>query len=80
MTQSEFAVTRQIRPPLMEHILGALAEFELSLIVERTQAGLIAAKQCGANLGRKPSLSDDQRQHERELLDGRKPVDCCQTA
>jgi len=36
---------------LMGHILGALAEFERSLIVERTQAGLKVAKQRGAKLG-----------------------------
>jgi len=36
---------------LMGHILGALAEFERSLIVERTQAGLKAAKQRGQKLG-----------------------------
>ena len=53
---------------LMGHILGALAEFERALIVERTQAGLKAAKQRGQKLGRKPSLSDDQRKHARELL------------
>jgi len=53
---------------LMGHILGALAEFERSLIVERTQAGLKAAKQRGQKLGRKPSLSDDQRQHARALI------------
>jgi len=35
----------------MGHILGALAEFERSLIVERTQAGLKVAKQRGAKLG-----------------------------
>ena len=52
----------------MGHILGALAEFERSLIVERTQAGLKAAKQRGQKLGRKPSLSDDQRQHARALI------------
>jgi DNA invertase Pin-like site-specific DNA recombinase len=53
---------------LMGHILGALAEFERALIVERTQAGLKAAKQRGQKLGRKPSLSEDQRKHARELL------------
>lgn len=53
---------------LMGHILGALAEFERSLIVERTQAGLKAAKQRGQKLGRKPSLSEEQRQHARDLL------------
>jgi DNA invertase Pin-like site-specific DNA recombinase len=54
---------------LMGHILGALAEFERSLIVERTQAGLKAAKQRGQKLGRRPSLSEDQRKHARKLLD-----------
>jgi len=54
---------------LMWHILGALGEFERSLIVERTQAGLKAAKQRGQKLGRKPSLSEDQRKHARALLD-----------
>ena len=53
---------------LMGHILGALAEFERSLIVERTQAGLKAAKQRGQKLGRKRSLSDDQREHARTLI------------
>ena len=53
---------------LMGHILGALAEFERSLIVERTQAGLKAAKQRGQKLGRRPSLSEDQRKHARDLL------------
>ncbi len=52
----------------MGHILGALAEFERSLIVERTQAGLKAAKKRGVKLGRRPTLSDDQRKHARELL------------
>lgn len=53
---------------LMGHVLGALAEFERSLIVERTQAGLKAAKRRGQKLGRKPSLSDEQRRHARALL------------
>jgi DNA invertase Pin-like site-specific DNA recombinase len=52
----------------MGHILGALAEFERALIVERTQAGLQAAKRRGQKLGRKPSLSEDQRKHARGLL------------
>lgn len=53
----------------MGHILTALAEVDRALIVERTQAGLEAAKQRGARLRRKPLLSDDQRKHARELLD-----------
>ncbi|BBL77554.1 recombinase family protein [Methylomagnum ishizawai] len=55
---------------LMGHILGALAEFERALIVERTQAGLKAAKRRGQKLGRRPALSEDQRKHARELLAG----------
>lgn len=55
---------------LMGHILGALAEFERALIVERTQAGLKAAKNRGQKLGRRPALSEDQRKHARELLAG----------
>ena len=39
------------------HILGAIAEFERSLIVERTKAGLAAAKRRGHKLGRAPKLS-----------------------
>lgn len=54
---------------LLGHMLAALAEFERTLIVERTQAGLKAAKKRGVKLGRRPSLSEDQRKHPRELLD-----------
>jgi len=53
---------------LMWHIFGALGEFERALIVERTQAGLKAAKKRGQKLGRRPALSEDQRKHARELL------------
>jgi len=53
---------------LLGHMLAALAEFERSLIVERTQAGLKAAKRRGVKLGRKPSLSDNQLKHARDLL------------
>jgi DNA invertase Pin-like site-specific DNA recombinase len=53
---------------LLGHMLAALVEFERALIVERTQAGLKAAKKRGAKLGRRPALSEDQREHARELL------------
>ena len=42
---------------LVFHIFGALAEFEHSLIRERTVAGLEAARARGRKGGRKPSLS-----------------------
>jgi DNA invertase Pin-like site-specific DNA recombinase len=53
---------------LLSHMLAALAEFERSLIVERTQAGLKAAKRRGVKLSRKPSLLDNQLKHARGLL------------
>lgn len=42
---------------LIFHIFGALAEFEHSLINERTKAGLAAARARGRKGGRKPKLS-----------------------
>ncbi len=45
---------------LVFHIFAALAEFERDLIVDRTKAGIAAARERGSRPGRKPSLSDDQ--------------------
>lgn len=45
---------------LMYSILGAVAEFERSLIRERSVAGQIAAVRRGAKLGRKRKLSEAQ--------------------
>lgn len=42
---------------LVFHIFGAMAEFERSLIVERTKSGLTAARVRGRNGGRPPALS-----------------------
>ena len=42
---------------LIFHIFGALAEFEHSLIWERTKAGLAAARARGRMGGRRPKLS-----------------------
>lgn len=44
---------------LIFHIMAALAEFERSLISERTRAGMIAASARGHKLGRPPLLSED---------------------
>lgn len=52
---------------LVFHIFAALAEFERDLIVDRTLAGLAAAKARGAKAGRKPSLSPDQIKVARSL-------------
>jgi DNA invertase Pin-like site-specific DNA recombinase len=60
---------------LLSHIIGALAEFERSLIIERTQAGLKATKRRGVKLGRKPKLSPPQVHHARVLIEkGDSPV------
>jgi DNA invertase Pin-like site-specific DNA recombinase len=55
---------------LVLHMMGALAEFERNLIVERTRAGLTAAKRRGVKLGRKPTLTPAQVAHARRLIDG----------
>lgn len=54
---------------LLFHIMGALAEFERSLITERTRAGIASAKQRGERVGRKPKLSPDQIDHAKKLID-----------
>lgn len=45
---------------LVFHIFSALAEFERALIVDRTRAGLAAARERGAKPGRKPTLTPEQ--------------------
>lgn len=55
---------------LVFHLMGALAEFERSLIVERVNAGIAAAKRRGKHVGRPPKLSPEQITHAREAIDG----------
>jgi putative DNA-invertase from lambdoid prophage Rac len=45
---------------LIRKVLGAVADMERDLIVERTQAGLARAKAEGKRLGRAPMLSEAQ--------------------
>jgi DNA invertase Pin-like site-specific DNA recombinase len=66
---SESIDTTSSQGKLVLHMLGALAEFERSLLAERTRAGLSAAKQRGAKLGRRPKLSEDQIAHAKRLID-----------
>lgn len=54
---------------LVFHIMGALAEFERSLIVERTKAGMESARSRGRHLGRAPSLNPKKIEHARLLID-----------
>ncbi len=53
---------------LVFHIMGALAEFERSLIRERTIAGLESARARGRKGGRPPSLKPEDLDHARTLL------------
>ena len=53
---------------LVFHIFGALAEFEHSLIRERTIAGLDAARARGRKGGRKPSMSDKDIKKAQAML------------
>lgn len=53
---------------LVFHVMGALAEFERGLIVERTKAGLEAARRRGAVLGRPRKLTAQQVAHACEMV------------
>lgn len=70
MCLSENIDTKSAGGRLVFHIMGALAEFERSLIIERTKAGLAAAKRKGKRLGRRPALSTPQIEHARKLIAG----------
>lgn len=56
-------------------VFAGIADFERSLIVERTSAGRIAAKARGVRFGPPPTLGTEQIAHARQLIevDG-KPV------
>lgn len=53
---------------LVFHLFAALAEFERSLIRERTHAGLAAARARGRSGGRKPKLGEKQVREIKVLL------------
>lgn len=57
---------------LVFHVFGALSEFERNLILERTQAGLSAARARGRLGGRPKSLNDDKKQVVIDLYNERK--------
>lgn len=46
---------------MLFHIIGALAQFERELIIERVHAGLCAAKKRGTKLGRRFSIKPEER-------------------
>ena len=55
---------------------AGVAEFERSLIHERTSAGRAAAKAKGVRFGRPPALSAEQIAHARQLIsEDKKPAE-----
>jgi DNA invertase Pin-like site-specific DNA recombinase len=66
LTEALDTTTAQGR--LVFHMFGALAEFERSLIRERTQAGLAAARRAGRTGGRPPKLTEDDIEAARAML------------
>jgi DNA invertase Pin-like site-specific DNA recombinase len=59
---------------LIFHVIGALAEFERSMIVERTNAGLEAARRRGVKLGPPEKISPEQWQVIRQLIAEERPI------
>ena len=58
---------------LLLSMLGAVAEFERALILERQREGIAVAKAAGAYKGRKPSLTQDKVEElKRRALAGEK--------
>jgi DNA invertase Pin-like site-specific DNA recombinase len=66
LTETLDTTTAQGR--LVFHMFGARAEFERTLIRERTQAGLAAARRAGRTGGRPPKLTEDDLDVARALL------------
>ncbi|AEC18832.1 hypothetical protein PT7_0292 [Pusillimonas sp. T7-7] len=56
-------------------MMAALAEFERSLISERTRAGMAAARANGRQLGRPPALSPAQHQGALLALTNQVPLE-----
>lgn len=54
---------------LLFHMLAAMAEFERSLISERTRAGMAAARARGSRIGRRPATTAAQRAAARIALE-----------
>ena len=50
------------------HVMASLAEMERELMVERTKAGLVAAKQQGRTGGRKPKMTSSKITSAKKLL------------
>lgn len=58
----------------MLQLMAVFAELERSLIIERTQAGLIAARARGRVGGRRPKLNEADLARVRQMIDDCAPV------
>jgi DNA invertase Pin-like site-specific DNA recombinase len=74
MSLSEAIDTTTPQGTLVFHLMGALAQFERSLIAERTAAGRIAARKRGVKFGRPSKLSPQQVKHANDLRESGKAV------
>ncbi|WP_319519003.1 recombinase family protein [uncultured Martelella sp.] len=59
---------------LLFHLLASMAEFERSLVSERTRAGMAAARARGSRIGRRPALSAEQLKEARATIAAKKPI------
>lgn len=56
-----------------QHVMASLAQMERELLIERTQAGLEAAKTAGRVGGRRPKMTASKLQAAQQLLDSGVP-------
>jgi DNA invertase Pin-like site-specific DNA recombinase len=66
---SEAIDTTTASGKLMFHVIGAIAEFERSLISDRTRAGMAAAKARGQHLGRDRKMTDEDADWARRMIE-----------
>nr|WP_015647657.1 recombinase family protein [Pseudomonas sp. GLE121]AGL12847.1 resolvase [Pseudomonas sp. GLE121] len=55
-------------------VMAGIAEFERSLIIDRTRSGRVAAKAKGVRFGPKRVLTPEQITHARQLIEGEQSV------
>lgn len=65
---------------LFFHMIGAFAEFEREVALERTEAGLAAARRSGKKFGRPSQIKDEQWDIAKTLMQGPTPMNGAQIA
>lgn len=60
--------TNTLSGKLVLHVMGAIAEFERGLIIERTNAGLQAAKERGQAFGRPIKMTPEKLAEAKRLI------------